>query len=195
MFHEIEELTGSPLNQTDAQTILDWADVYGLSTNTITLLIADCMQRGKNNIAYWSRIALDFSVRHIFKYDEAQRYFEERNRRWAEIKQVLNCLGLYRNATMPEQKLFDKWKTEYAMSLEDILSGCEETVKYTRPTFQNLDIALTAKREGRAPQFPEPRARPAFEKRREQLESDYDYDFDAINERIFGDWDAINPGD
>ncbi|MDR2520040.1 MAG: DnaD domain protein [Eubacteriaceae bacterium] len=183
MFSDIEALTGKPVNADCATAMLEWIDSYHFSPETAILIVSDSLKRGKGDLRYWEKVAEDFSRRGITRYDEAVAYILERDSQNAELREVLNYLGLFRNPSTPERRAFAKWKTDFAFDKETILKACDQVSK---PTIQNVDIILTAWNSGEEPE----RAAKRYVSRSNQrvkLQNDHDYDFDELEEILFGD--------
>lgn len=182
MILDIEEKLNAPLNANDALEIQEWVDRYNLSPETIVLLASDSIDRGKLSIRYWRVIAESFRKQGISRYDEAVSFINERDAFNKNLKEVLNCLGQYRNPTAKERSLYEKWRSEYSFSHEDIMKGCEQAY---HPTFASLDSVLSAVFKGEEPaksakRLPRSQQRP-------KMENDFDYDIDWVDEKLFGE--------
>lgn len=61
------------------------------------------------------------------------------------LKDVMKSLGMFRKPTEAERELAGKWLNEWKLSVEDVMSGCRDTVKAHNPSFGYLDSILANK--------------------------------------------------
>lgn len=183
MFKDIEEKLSRPLAHREKDKILYWLEEYKFTPQTAVLLINDCVDREKRDIAYWEAVALSFYDNGIRTVDQGISYLKSRESRWKEYKEILNYLGFYRTPTKPERIYIDKWFDEYAFSLETILKACDETANTARPSFKYIDHILTAWHNNTTP---EPFAGNKTQSKKKG-DLDHDYDIKQIEDILFGD--------
>jgi DnaD/phage-associated family protein len=78
--------------------------------------------------------------------EKAQEYIEMNNLKASGANKVLRHLGLKRNPTADECRLYDKWSDDWGFTLDTVLCACREMTKINNPNFAYIDRILNAYR-------------------------------------------------
>ena len=149
MFNFIKSLMGRELNQRELMTFLDWVDVYHFPPDLVIMLVHDCIDRGKKEIGYMKKIALDWYDSGVDTMDKAEAQQNKHKEKWQKYSRVLGFFRINRQPSVTEEKYMEKWFYNYDMEEEVILKACEQTIKTLKPSFEYVDaILLDWKRSG-----------------------------------------------
>ncbi|MBR2781376.1 MAG: DnaD domain protein [Eubacteriaceae bacterium] len=150
MFRDLEARMGRPMAHEEQQTVLFWTDEYKFSTQTVVLMVEDCISRGKNSFNYWNTMADVYHDMGITTYDGLSDYIEKRDADNRRNKEVLKEMGRYDLPTKPERDLMDKWFDSWGMDMETVKKAVAETTNTRKATFSYVDKVLTAWHEGKS---------------------------------------------
>lgn len=154
MFRDLEARMGRPMAHEEQQTVLVWTDDYKFSTQTVVLMVEDCISRGKNTFNYWNTMADVYHDMGITTYDELFAYIEKRDAENRRSKEVLQEMGRYDLPSRPERDLIDKWFDTYGMDMDTVKKAIAETTKTRKATFNYVDRVLTAWHNGESTPSP-----------------------------------------
>lgn len=154
MLSDIERLSGKVLSAREAQEVYSWIQDFGASPEVIICAFEYCMERGKTNIKYISRVVADWSQQGFSTADDVKEFLGGLDQRYAVQKRILQALGMNRGATEAEKKLIDTWLDEMHFNLERILEACARTVSISNPNLRYVNKILEnwqqeASRDGR----------------------------------------------
>ncbi|MBO4359924.1 MAG: DnaD domain protein [Eubacteriaceae bacterium] len=154
MFRDLETRMGRPMAHEEQQTVLVWTDDYGFSTQTVVLMVEDCINRGKNTFNYWNTMADVYHDMGITTYDELCSYIEKRDADNRRNREVLQEMGRYDLPTKPERDLMDKWFDTWGMDMDTVKKAVAETTKTRKATFSYVDRVLNAWHNGESTPSP-----------------------------------------
>ena len=147
----------------------------------------DCLKRNVRSINYWDKIARVFFDEGISTYDQALDFFEKRDERYQQYKEILKYLGLYHNPSEPERRLMDNWLDTLSLDIETIKNAADETVGANRPNLKYLDAIIQAKISGESPQ--------TARSRKNNLRTtgtEINYNYDDLEEYLVMDFDKYS---
>ncbi len=187
MFKDIEAKLGRLLSHNEQEIMLNWVEEYKFTTQTVVLLVEDCIKRDKRLIQYWDVMAEVYHSEGIKTYDELQNYIDKRDSTIKRNKEIMKYLGIFDTPSQPQKDMIDKWFDVYGFDMDKVKAACDETVKINRPTFAYIDKILTAWHEGK--ETPKLRAAGSRTKKGDitKLEDDPNYDVAMLESALFGD--------
>ncbi|SHE86915.1 DnaD domain protein [Clostridium fallax] len=144
MLKDIEILTGRPLSPKEMTTYLSWQNDYGFPSEMILLLIEYCVSKGKSDIRYIEKVALNWYDAGIKTLESAQSYITKNEDKWIKIRKILTYMGIKNGEVMkPQQELLEKWLYKYNFSIEMIFKACEICFeRLNRADFKYIDGIL-----------------------------------------------------
>ena len=187
MLLEIESKVSRTLAHNERDLILSWVDEYNIAPQAAVLLVEDCLKRNVRSINYWDKIASVFFDEGISTYDQALDFFEKRDERYQQYKEILKYLGLYHNPSEPERRLMDNWLDTLSLDIETIKNAADETVGANRPNLKYLDAIIQAKISGESPQ--------TARSRKNNLRTtgtEINYNYDDLEEYLVMDFDKYS---
>jgi len=189
MLLEIESKISRMLAHNEKDRILSWVDEYNISPQSVVLMIEDCLKREKRSLQYWDSIARTFFDEGITTYDQAWNFFESRDIRWQQYKDIMSYLGLYHTASEPEKKLMNKWLDEYKLDMESIKKACDETVGANKPSLKYLDAIIEGIVNGEVG-----KQSPARPKKNniQKTGTEMDYNYDDLEKYLVMDFDKYD---
>lgn len=136
-----EQYLKKTLSPSEISTMLYITDRLGFSTDLIDYLVQYCVERGKREMRYIEKVALNWAEEEITTVKQAANYVYKYDK---TVYQVMNALGKSASPTKPEIALIKKWMDTYGFSYEIIAKACEKTVLTTdKNRFQYADGILT----------------------------------------------------
>lgn len=123
-----ETYLGKTLSDTEVRTLLFIYDVLNFSTELMDYLIEYCVGKGKKDIRYIERVAVDWAGNDITTVSQAKQRSTKYDK---TVYSILKALGRTSTATDTEAAYITKWLNNYAFSPEIILYACEKTVLAT----------------------------------------------------------------
>lgn len=142
MFDFIKALMGRELNQNELMVFLDWVDSYHFPPDLVTMLVHDCIERGKNEMGYMKKIALDWFKAGVDTLDKAEAQQAKHREKWQKYSKVLGFFRINRQPSITEEKYMEKWFFEYEIDEEVVMKACEQTIKTLKPSFEYVDTIL-----------------------------------------------------
>ncbi len=142
MLLEIEAKLSRMLGHNERDKILSWVDEYNISPQSVVLLVEDCLKREKRSLQYWEQVARTLFDNGITTYDQAWDFFESRDNRWKQHKEIMNYLGLYHTPSEPEKSLMNKWLDEYKLDMDTIKKAAEGTLGANKPSLKYLSSII-----------------------------------------------------
>ncbi|GKX68471.1 DnaD domain protein [Inconstantimicrobium mannanitabidum] len=145
MLKDIESLVGRPLSPKEMTTYLSWQRDFNFSYEMILLLIEYCTSKGKSDIRYIEKVALNWYDSKITSIEEAQAYIAKSEDKWLKIRSILDFLGIKNGEIMkPQQDLLEKWLYKYNFTVDMIKKAstiCFE--RLNRADFKYIDGILS----------------------------------------------------
>lgn len=151
---DVERITGRILSPKETQEIYSWIQDFDAGSELICYAFTYCYRRGKTNINYVSKVVEQWSKQGFQTEEDAKRYLEEVESRYAVHKRVLQALGLNRGATEAEKQMMNVWFDEMHFNMERVLEACSRTISISNPNLRYVNKILEnwyqeAKNDGR----------------------------------------------
>lgn len=132
---------GKPLSASDMKTILYMSDVLGFSDDLIDYLIQYCVEKGKKDLRYMEKVALNWAEAGIRTPEEAESISLKHDR---SVYAIMNELGKSSAPTSKELEYINRWTKEFAFSNDVIFEACARTVLATdKHRFEYADGILS----------------------------------------------------
>ncbi|MBO4724899.1 MAG: DnaD domain protein [Firmicutes bacterium] len=148
LFTAVEGVLGRPLGTRELQEIDRWTEEEGATPELVLYAYKYCVeQQGKDSVRYVAAVVRNWIQLGLDTDEKIADYIKNNDARHAKIRRVLSVLGLHRNVTEPEKKIFDRWFDEDGFTMEDILAACEKTTAANNPSIKYLDSILKGMHE------------------------------------------------
>ena len=120
-----ETYLGKTLTPTDIKSLLFIYQELKLSTDLIDYLIEYCVGKGKREMRYIEKVAINWATEGIVTVRQAKL----RSTRYDKlVYTVMKSLGRQSDPTKQEADFIQKWNKQYGFSQDVILAACEKTV-------------------------------------------------------------------
>lgn len=137
-----EQYLKKTLSPSDMKTILFLSDKLGFSEDLIDYLIQYCVDRGKKDLHYIEKVAINWAQEGITTPKQAARYASKYDK---TVYDIMKALGKTSVPTQTEVTYITRWTKEYAFTKDIIFAACERTVLATdRHRFAYADSILTS---------------------------------------------------
>ena len=189
MCKDVEKCIGRLLNPEEIETFMSWMDMYKLTPQTVALIIEDSVRLGKKHIRYWETMAKVFFDNNATTYDAATQYILTRDAKWTKYKEILKYLGITRAPSKPETRVIDKWLDEMNLSIDEIKSACDETIKINNPNIKYVDVILCKSPDSNSEQSQNVKKKKqstSKPKKNTSMENDHNYNPDDLARALFG---------
>lgn len=123
-----EQYLKKPLSPGDMRTILFIMDKLGFSEDLTDYLIQYCVDRGKRDLRYIEKVALNWAEQGITTPKEAAALSGKYDR---AVYDIMRALGRSNTPTETETAYIDRWRNLYGFENDVILDACERTVLAT----------------------------------------------------------------
>ncbi len=143
MFESFRKLFGRELSPSELFVFLDWMDDYNFPPDVITLLVEDCVSRGKKDMPYLKQVAKNWFDAGVDSVEKANQYNLRHKEKWQKYNKVLNYMRIGRQPTSAEEKMLQKWFYTFGYDEDIILKACELTAGTLKPSFKYLDRILS----------------------------------------------------
>lgn len=145
MLKDIEQLISRPLSPREMATYLSWQKDFNFSCELILLLIEYCVSKGKSDIRYIEKVAINWNDIGIRNITEAQNYIYQNEDKWVKFRTILEYLGIKNGEIMkPQQDLLEKWLYSFEFSIDVIKKAADICFKrLNRSDFSYIDGILT----------------------------------------------------
>lgn len=148
LFTAVEGVLGRPLSSRELQEIDRWTEEEGATPELVLYAYKYCVeQQGKDSVRYVAAVVKNWVELGLFTDEKIAEYIKNNDARHAKIRRVLATLGIHRNVTEPEKKIFDRWFDEDGFTIEDVLEACEKTTAANNPSIKYVDSILKAMHE------------------------------------------------
>lgn len=146
LLYIVETYMSKPLSSTEVTNILYFYDELHFSTDLIEYLVEYCVSKGKRNMNYIRKVALDWAARSVSTVDEAKR---DTNLYRKDYYTILNAFGIKgRGPAQAETDYMARWFDELAFPTEVILEACKRTINCIHtPSFPYTDSILQGWKE------------------------------------------------
>lgn len=162
LFTAVESILGRPLGGNEMPTINSWIEEYGATPEMIIYAYNYCYNTvGKEKVNYVGAVVKNWIELGLVTDEKIDDYIKNCDTRHAMIRRVFKELGLSRNPSEPEKKIFDRWIDDDGFTMDEILHACEKTIGANSPSIKYLDTILQKMHEaGKAGKKPLPQDHP-----------------------------------
>jgi len=143
MHEVIEKMYGRPLSTSEILLYQQWMEDYSFTPELIVLMLEDCFNRGRKEMAYIKQVALNWFNAGVKTLKDAEKYMLSHKEKWEKYFKVMSFLGFKRPPTQKEEEIMDKWFDQLKLDLEVILEACGETAAISQPNFRYVDKIIT----------------------------------------------------
>lgn len=123
-----EQYLQKTLSASEMKTILFISDKLGFSEDLIDYLIQYCVDRGKKDLRYIEKVAINWAQEGITTPKQAARYAHKYDKM---VYDIMKSLGKSNAPTQTEVTYITRWTKEYAFEPDVIFAACEKTVLAT----------------------------------------------------------------
>lgn len=136
-----EQYLKKTLSSTDMKSILFISDKLSFSEDLIDYLIQYCVDRGKKDLRYIEKVAIDWAQEGIATPKQAARYVHKYDK---TVYDIMKALGKSSVPTQAEVTFITRWTKEFAFETDVICAACEKTVLATdKHRFEYADSILS----------------------------------------------------
>src|SRR5690554_751465 len=194
--HEIiEKMYGRPLSSIEMTLYQRWISEYSFTPEVIILMLEDCFNRGRKEMAYIKQVALNWYNSGVKTPEQAEKYMISHREKWEKYFKIMSFLGFKRPPTQKEEELMDKWFTKFKLDLKIILEACARTTAISQPNFRYIDKIITdwhskgftTLEQIRAEEPVSPKVKTSKrtqKKSNSKLDLDHNYDIDNLEKKL-----------
>ena len=143
LFTVAEQMMGKMLTYHDMNVLFGFYDWLRLPVEVLTYLLEYCAEKDHRDLRYIEKCALDWADKGIQTVDDAKHYAQSFD---GDYRAVLKAMGA--NATFPtptQRKYLDKWRGEWAMTIEMVLEACDRAaLQIGKPKFTYVDKIIAS---------------------------------------------------
>lgn len=137
-----EQYLQKTLSATEMKSILFISDKLGFSEDLIDYLIQYCVDRGKKDLRYIEKVAINWAQEGISTPKQAARYVHKYDK---VVYDIMKALGKSNTPTQTEVTYITRWTKEFAFEADVISAACEKTVLATdNHRFEYADSILSS---------------------------------------------------
>lgn len=193
MHEVIEKMYGRPLSTSEILLFQQWMEDYSFSPELIVLMLEDCFNRGRKEMAYIKQVALNWSDAGVKSLEDAEKYMLSHREKWEKYFKVMSFLGFKRPPTQKEEEIMDKWFGKLHLDLEVVLEACGETTAISQPNFRYIDKIITDWHKRGLTSLEKIKAEPAPTVKKykrssknstSKLDLDHNYDMDNLERKL-----------
>lgn len=144
-------LPGTLLDSHEYRIANEWLDVLHLPQDVVLYMVETEIQKRNKKLPaprtlfkYLDETASKWATEGIYTIEQAEDYVKRTGAAMEYAKAVLKQFGQTRAATKDEIALAEKWMSEWNLTLDQVISGCADTVKSNVPSFAYLDKILSS---------------------------------------------------
>ena len=135
-----EQYLKKTLSATEMKSILFISDKLGFSEDLIDHLLQYCVERGKKDLRYIEKVAINWAQEGITTPEQA-RFFAHKYDK--SVYDIMKALGKTSMPTQTEVSYITRWTKEFAFEFDVISAACERTVLATdKHRFEYADSIL-----------------------------------------------------
>ena len=135
-----EQYLKKTLSANEMKSILFISDKLGFSEDLIDYLIQYCVDRGKKDLRYIEKVAINWAQEGITTPDQATHYAHKYDK---VVYDIMKALGKTSAPTQTEASYISRWTKEFAFESDVISIACEKTVLATdKHRFEYADSIL-----------------------------------------------------
>ncbi|MDE7283745.1 MAG: DnaD domain protein, partial [Lachnospiraceae bacterium] len=137
-----EQYLKKTLSASEMKSILFISDKLGFSEDLIDYLIQYCVDRGKKDLRYIEKVAINWAQEGISTPKQAARYVHKYDK---VVYDIMKALGKSSTPTQTEVTYITRWTKEFAFESDVISAACEKTVLATdNHRFEYADSILSS---------------------------------------------------
>ncbi|MCM1154471.1 MAG: DnaD domain protein [Roseburia sp.] len=123
-----EQYLKKTLSATEMQSIFFISDKLGFSEELIDHLLQYCVERGKKDLRYIEKVAINWAQEGITTPKQALAYAHKYDK---TVYDIMKALGKSSMPTQKEVSFITRWTKEFAFGTDVISAACEKTVLAT----------------------------------------------------------------
>lgn len=136
-----EQYLKKTLSASEMKSILFISDKLGFSEDLIDYLIQYCVDRGKKDLRYIEKVAINWAQEGITTPKQAARYVHKYDK---VVYDIMKALGKSNTPTQAEVTYITRWTKEFSFEPDIISAACEKTVLATdNHRFEYADSILS----------------------------------------------------
>lgn len=135
LFRQAQKKLGRTIGYDSQAKLLMMHDQYGLPVEVVLMIVEYCVSRGKGNINYIEKMAMNWAEREIDTIESAEReidYLNRTNTIWSSLRALTGYGNPY--PTTQQQQFLDEWTQQLGFDVEMIYCAYEKTVDKTGKT-------------------------------------------------------------
>ncbi len=137
-----EQYLKKTLSASEIKSILFISDKLGFSEDLIDYLIQYCVDRGKKDLRYMEKVAINWAQEGITSPEQAAGYAHKYDK---TVYDIMKALGKSSMPTQAEISYISRWTKEFAFEFDIISAACEKTVLATdKHRFEYADSILSS---------------------------------------------------
>ena len=137
-----EQYLKKTLSASEIKSILFISDKLGFSEDLIDYLIQYCVDRGKKDLRYMEKVAINWAQEGITTPEQAAGYAHKYDK---TVYDIMKALGKSSMPTQAEISYITRWTKEFAFEFDLISAACEKTVLATdKHRFEYADSILSS---------------------------------------------------
>ncbi|MBD5458190.1 MAG: DnaD domain protein [Lachnospiraceae bacterium] len=137
-----EQYLKKTLSASEIKSILFISDKLGFSEDLIDYLIQYCVDRGKKDLRYMEKVAINWAQEGITTPEQAAGYAHKYDK---TVYDIMKALGKSSMPTQAEISYITRWTKEFAFEFDLISAACERTVLATdKHRFEYADSILSS---------------------------------------------------
>lgn len=137
-----EQYLKKTLSASEIKSILFISDKLGFSEDLIDYLIQYCVDRGKKDLRYMEKVAINWAQEGITTPEQAAGYAHKYDK---TVYDIMKSLGKSSMPTQAEISYITRWTKEFAFEFDLISAACERTVLATdKHRFEYADSILSS---------------------------------------------------
>ncbi|MEG2537867.1 MAG: DnaD domain protein [Hydrogenoanaerobacterium sp.] len=145
LLDETEASLGKTLSSADISTLASLYDWAGIKIDVLLTVMEYCKQKGKTNLRYVEKVALNWQEKGIDTFEKAERYIKETLERDAREDICKSAFGIYdRRLTTKETEFVRSWFADYKFDISIIKLAYERSIEHTgKVSFPYINKVLT----------------------------------------------------
>lgn len=135
LFRQAQKKLGRTIGYDTQAKLLMMHDQYGLPVEVVLMIVEYCVSRGKGNINYIEKMAMNWADRDIDTIDSAEReidYLNRTNTIWTSLRALTGYGNPY--PTTQQQQFLNEWTQKLGFDVDMIYCAYEKTVDKTGKT-------------------------------------------------------------
>lgn len=144
LFRQAQKKLGRTIGYDTQAKLLMMHDQYGLPVEVVLMIVEYCVSRGKGNISYIEKMAMNWADRDIDTIESAEReidYLNRTNTVWSSLRSLTGYGNPY--PTTQQQQFLNEWTQSFGFDVNMIYFAYEKTIdKIGKPSFAYMNKML-----------------------------------------------------